>query len=167
MRGLLRPPDTLCQGAGIGQPRRHVRPMRCLDRPLNCQRLANPPSLPDPFPCNTAQSKRWRRQVHHHPQPGAISAAQGPAHPGHRPGLPKGNSSRYLLGAEWSEDQPNVAEFFEQSPKFTIRDKGASRFIVRTPWENRLDPDAIQPPAGDELHGKLNRATDLQTARRP
>lgn len=65
----------------------------------------------------------------------------------------QGNSSRYLLGSEWSEDQPNVAEFFEQSLKFTIRDKGATEFIVRTPWDNLdLMPSS---PLLDELHGKL------------
>ena len=42
----------------------------------------------------------------------------------------QGNSTRYLLGADMPEDLPNVAEFFEQSLKFTIRDKGAKEFIV-------------------------------------
>src|ERR1035437_533076 len=65
----------------------------------------------------------------------------------------QGNSSRYLLGADTPEDQPNVAEFFEQSLKFTIRDKAPGDFIVNTPWEG-LD---LMPshPLLDELHGKL------------
>ena len=65
----------------------------------------------------------------------------------------QGNSTRYLLGADMPEDLPNVAEFFEQSLKFTIRDKGASEYIVNTQWEG-LD---VMPssPLLDELHSKL------------
>ena len=65
----------------------------------------------------------------------------------------QGNSTRYLLGANQSEDQPNVAEFFEQSLKFTIRDKSAKDYIVPTQWEG-LD---VMPssPLLDELHSKL------------
>ena len=46
-----------------------------------------------------------------------------------------------------------MAEFFEQSLKFTIRDKGAKEFIVNTQWEG-LD---VMPssPLLDELHSKL------------
>jgi chromosome partitioning protein len=63
------------------------------------------------------------------------------------------NSTRYLLGAGVSEDLPNVAEFFEQSLKFTIREKSAADFIVTTQWEG-LD---LMPSSTllDELHGKL------------
>lgn len=65
----------------------------------------------------------------------------------------QGNSTRYLLGADIPEDLPNVAEFFEQSLKFTIRDKTASEYIVATPFENLdLLPSS---PALDELHSKL------------
>ena len=65
----------------------------------------------------------------------------------------QGNSTRYLLGADMPDDLPNVAEFFEQSLKFSIRDKAASEFIVSTQWEC-LD---VMPssPLLDELHGKL------------
>ncbi len=65
----------------------------------------------------------------------------------------QGNSSRYLLGADAPDDQPNVAQFFEQSLKFTLRDKPAKDFIVNTRWEG-LD---LLPshPLLDELHGKL------------
>ena len=65
----------------------------------------------------------------------------------------QGNSTRYLLGADQPEDQPNVAEFFEQSLKFTIRDKSARDYIVPTQWEG-LD---VMPssPLLDELHSKL------------
>ena len=44
----------------------------------------------------------------------------------------QGNSTRYLLGADMPDDLPNVAQFFEQSLKFSIRDKEASEFIVQT-----------------------------------
>jgi chromosome partitioning protein len=65
----------------------------------------------------------------------------------------QGNSTRYLLGADLPDDMPNVAEFFEQSLKFTIRDKAAKEYIVNTRWEG-LD---LLPshPLLDELHGKL------------
>ena len=65
----------------------------------------------------------------------------------------QGNSTRYLLADEAPADQLNVADFFEQSLKFTIRDKAPSEFIVNTRWES-LD---VMPssPLLDELHGKL------------
>jgi len=65
----------------------------------------------------------------------------------------QGNSTRYLLGADMPEDLPNVAEFFEQSLKFTVREKAASEYIVHTRWEG-LD---VMPssPLLDELHSKL------------
>ena len=48
---------------------------------------------------------------------------------------------------------PNVAEFFEQSLKFSVRDKAAQEYIVNTQWEG-LD---LMPsnPLLDELLGKL------------
>jgi chromosome partitioning protein len=65
----------------------------------------------------------------------------------------QGNSTRYLLADVAPADQLNVADFFEQSLKFTIRDKAPSEFIVNTRWES-LD---VMPssPLLDELHGKL------------
>ena len=65
----------------------------------------------------------------------------------------QGNSTRYLLGDEKTEDMPNVAEFFEQSLKFTVRDRGAKEYIVNTRWEG-LD---LMPSSSllDELHSKL------------
>ena len=65
----------------------------------------------------------------------------------------QGNSSRYLLGADMTDELPNVAEFFEQSLKFTVRDKPASDYISETQWPN-LD---VLPssPLLDELHSKL------------
>ena len=68
----------------------------------------------------------------------------------------QGNSTRYLLGndvADKADDMPNVAEFFEQSLKFTVRDRGAKEYIVNTRWEGLdLMPSS---PLLDELHSKL------------
>ena len=68
----------------------------------------------------------------------------------------QGNSTRYLLGNEVADkagDMPNVAEFFEQSLKFTVRDRGAKEYIVNTRWEGLdLMPSS---PLLDELHSKL------------
>ena len=65
----------------------------------------------------------------------------------------QGNSTRYLLGEAPPADMPHVADFFEQSLKFTIRDKAPTDFIVRTRWETLdLMPSS---PLLDELHGKL------------
>src|SRR5574343_384896 len=65
----------------------------------------------------------------------------------------QGNATRYLLGHELPEDLPTAADFFEQSLKFSLRDKDAREFIVASPWQG-LD---VMPsgPALDELHGKL------------
>lgn len=65
----------------------------------------------------------------------------------------QGNSTRYLLGDDAPADMPDVAAFFEQSLKFTIRDKGPGEYIVNTRWEGLdLMPSS---PLLDELHGKL------------
>ncbi len=65
----------------------------------------------------------------------------------------QGNSTRYLLGADAPGELPNVAQWFEQSLKFTLRDKAPNEYIVNTRWEG-LD---LMPsdPLLDELHGKL------------
>ena len=65
----------------------------------------------------------------------------------------QGNSTRYLLGDTAPADLPNVAEFFDQSLKFTVREKAAAEYIVNTRWAG-LD---LLPshPLLDELHGKL------------
>jgi chromosome partitioning protein len=65
----------------------------------------------------------------------------------------QGNSTRYLLGDTAGAEQPNVAEFFEQSLKFVVRDKSPAEFIVNTRWAGLdLMPSSVQL---DELHGKL------------
>jgi chromosome partitioning protein len=65
----------------------------------------------------------------------------------------QGNSTRYLLGDTPLTDLPHVADYFEQSLKFTVRDKAPAEFIVNTRWPG-LD---LMPsnPLLDELHGKL------------
>ena len=65
----------------------------------------------------------------------------------------QGNSTRYLLGTGADTLQDTAAEFFEQTLKFTVRNKGADDFIVTTPFEHlHLLPSS---PKLDELHGKL------------
>jgi chromosome partitioning protein len=44
----------------------------------------------------------------------------------------QGNSTRYLLGEHAADEMPNVAEAFEQSLKFSVRDKAAQEHIVNT-----------------------------------
>ncbi len=65
----------------------------------------------------------------------------------------QGNSTHYLMGESADEERPGVADFFEQTLKFTVRSRDTGDFIVATPWENL----SVMPssPALDELHGKL------------
>jgi chromosome partitioning protein len=66
---------------------------------------------------------------------------------------PQGNSTRYLLGEGADSLGETVAEFFEQTLKFTLRAQGADAYAVDTPFEHlRVLPSS---PALDELHGKL------------
>ena len=66
---------------------------------------------------------------------------------------PQGNSSRYLLGDLTDEPRQTVAEFFEQTLKFTLRDQAVQEFITPTPFENlHLLPSS---PRLEELHSKL------------
>ena len=65
----------------------------------------------------------------------------------------QGNSSSYLLGKQASEDQPNVAGFFEQSLSYSFRGVPPGDFIVATPHERlHLMPSS---PALNELLAKL------------
>lgn len=49
---------------------------------------------------------------------------------------PQGNSTSYLLGDSASDDQPNVAGFFEHSLSYSFRPVPPTEFIVPTPHEN-------------------------------
>jgi chromosome partitioning protein len=65
----------------------------------------------------------------------------------------QGNSTRYLLGRDLTDDETGAAGFFDQTLRFTVHVKPASDFTVATPFENlRLMPSS---PLLDELHGKL------------
>ncbi len=82
----------------------------------------------------------------------AISASQG-----HRTLVidldQQANSSGYLQGAQASEDQPNVAGFFENCLSFSLRSVPPTEFVVATPHERlHLMPSSS---ALDELQGKL------------
>jgi chromosome partitioning protein len=65
----------------------------------------------------------------------------------------QGNSTRYLLGAAADEPHETLAEFFDQTLKFTLRSKSTAEFITETRFEN-LHLMASSPQL-DELHGKL------------
>ena len=66
---------------------------------------------------------------------------------------PQGNSTRYLLGDAADELTASVADFFDQTLKFTLRAQGVEAYAVATPFENL----SVMPssPALDELHSKL------------
>ncbi|MDE2402375.1 MAG: ParA family protein [Burkholderiales bacterium] len=66
---------------------------------------------------------------------------------------PQGNSTHYLLGGSADESDPTVADFFDQTLKFSARPKASSEFIVSTPWEG-LDLMPSSPQL-EELQGKL------------
>ncbi len=70
---------------------------------------------------------------------------------------PQGNSTRYLLGdlADAGDDEPlaNVADFYNQTLKFSVRSRPTAEFLVETPFENlHLMPSS---PELEELHAKL------------
>ena len=59
------------------------------------------------------------------------------------------NSTRYLLGPQADAAGPGVADFFEQSLKFTLREEGLEAFIVPSPSDAlALDEDPLL--AGDD-----------------
>lgn len=66
---------------------------------------------------------------------------------------PQGNSTHYLLGDTLGDDTPNLAEFFDQTLKFSARPKGTADFVVATPWDN-LDVMPSSPEL-EELQSKL------------
>jgi chromosome partitioning protein len=65
----------------------------------------------------------------------------------------QGNSTRYLLGEAADTRPEGVAEFFDQTLRFSVRPKGAGEFIVETPFEN-LHLMASSPEL-EEMHSKL------------
>ena len=109
---------------------------------------------PHQEPCHAAcrfQPERWRRQVHHHLQPGRHQRQRGPAHAGGRP-----RSARQFDALPAGRAPPTSsrrsAGFFEQ-PELQLARRAATDFIVETPFENLdLMPSS---PALDEMQGKL------------
>ena len=63
------------------------------------------------------------------------------------------NSTHYLLGDAAEAPRDTLAEFFDQTLKFSLRTKSTAEFIAETPFENlHLLPAS---PQLEELHGKL------------
>jgi len=76
---------------------------------------------------------------------------------------PQGNSTRYLLGAAADELRDTVAEFFEQTLKFTLRTQAIDEFIVATPFERlHMLPSSTKL---EEMHGKLESRYKLYKLR--
>jgi len=66
---------------------------------------------------------------------------------------PQGNSTRYLLGEQADALEATLAEFFDQTLKFSLRHRGVAEFVADTAHENlKLLPSS---PLLEELHGKL------------
>ncbi|MBA4110707.1 MAG: cobyric acid synthase [Leptothrix sp. (in: Bacteria)] len=66
---------------------------------------------------------------------------------------PQGNSTHYLMGDGLDEGTPNLAEFFDQTLKFSARPKSTADFVVATQWDN-LDLMPSSPEL-EELQSKL------------
>jgi len=66
---------------------------------------------------------------------------------------PQGNSTHYLLGEALNAEIPHLAEFFDQTLKFSARPKSTADFVVSTQWDN-LDVMCSHPEL-EELQGKL------------
>ena len=66
---------------------------------------------------------------------------------------PQANTSRYLLGDGADTVTTGVADFFDETLKFSLRPKSTADFVVDTPWERlRLMPSNAKL---DELQTKL------------
>ncbi|MBT9598963.1 MAG: ParA family protein [Vitreoscilla sp.] len=66
---------------------------------------------------------------------------------------PQGNSTRYLLGAGADDAGAGVAEFFDQTLKFSVRSHATSEYIVESPFDHlHVMPSS---PALEEMHSKL------------
>ncbi|MDI1259752.1 ParA family protein [Aquabacterium sp.] len=66
---------------------------------------------------------------------------------------PQGNSTHYLMGDSIEEGTANLAEFFDQTLKFSARPKNTADFVVATQWDN-LDLMPSSPEL-EELQSKL------------
>jgi chromosome partitioning protein len=74
------------------------------------------------------------------------------------------NASRYLVGDVALPTDAGTAPFFEQSLKFSVRERGLDEFIVETPFDRLwLMPASA---ALDELHSKLESRAKVYKLRR-
>ena len=66
---------------------------------------------------------------------------------------PQGNSSQYLLGQDWNQEETNIARYFEQTLSFKLAKDDPAEFCVETPFEELW----IMPASMDlhDLQGKL------------
>ncbi len=63
------------------------------------------------------------------------------------------NSTHYLLGDDADEPHPTVAELFEQTLRFSLRNRSAIDFVCDTPFDRlHVIPSS---PTLDELHSRL------------
>jgi chromosome partitioning protein len=60
---------------------------------------------------------------------------------------PQGNSSQYLLGEDWNQEETNIARYFEQSLSFRLAESDPAEFCVETPFS-----DLWIMPASMALH---------------
>ena len=66
---------------------------------------------------------------------------------------PQGNSTRYLLGPGADNVSATIADYFEETLKFSVRPKTSVDFVMATPWERlQLMPSHARL---DELQTKL------------
>lgn len=65
----------------------------------------------------------------------------------------QGNSSRYLMGDLLADDQPSVADFFEQALSYSFKPLPPTAFVITTPFD-RLDLMPSSPQL-NELQVKL------------
>lgn len=60
---------------------------------------------------------------------------------------PQGNSSQYLLGEDWNQEETNIARYFDQALSFRLAGDDPAEFCVETPFD-----DLWVMPASMALH---------------
>ncbi|PXW92880.1 chromosome partitioning protein [Sphaerotilus hippei] len=66
---------------------------------------------------------------------------------------PQGNSTRYLMGDSADQLEVTLADYFEETLKFSFDARGVGDYLYETPFEHlHIMPSS---PKLDELHGKL------------
>lgn len=66
---------------------------------------------------------------------------------------PQGNSSQYLLGEDWNQEETNIARYFEQALSFRLAPDDPAEYCVETPFQDLWIMPASM--ALHELQGKL------------